>query len=111
MCRIVSTPLWTTGTPGSRERFGITDEVAITADQVADTIHTAVESAEYPGGTIVEVSKLGTRKIPEWFIEPPGMVNGKMAEGTDVPQEMVTKALKPILDRTAMESGHKTDRG
>ncbi|KAJ3547734.1 hypothetical protein NM208_g1357 [Fusarium decemcellulare] len=102
---IVMTPLWTTGTPGAAERFGIHKDVAITPDEVAATIGVAVESADYPGGAIVEVSKLGTRTIPEWLIEPPGMVDGKMAEGTDVPPEMIAKALKPIIEQTEAERG------
>ncbi|KAF7557156.1 hypothetical protein G7Z17_g939 [Cylindrodendrum hubeiense] len=102
---IVTTPIWTTGTPGSGKRFGINDDVAITAETTAEAIHEAIESADYPGGTILEVSRDGTRVIPEWFIQPPGMVDGKMQKGTDVPPEMIAKALKPILDRTAAERG------
>ena len=102
---IVSTPIWTTGTPGSGKRFGINADIAITAETAAEAIHHAVESGEYPGGTILEVSKDGTRVIPEWFIQPPGMVDGTMPKGTSVPPEMAAKALKPILDVTAAERG------
>lgn len=102
---IVSTPIWTTGTPGSGERFGINDDLAITPETAAEAIHDVVESAEYPGGTILEVSRDGTRVIPEWLIQPPGMVDGKMPKGTDVPPEMIAQAMKPILDRTAAERG------
>ncbi|KAH7161081.1 hypothetical protein EDB81DRAFT_924426 [Dactylonectria macrodidyma] len=102
---IVTTPIWTTGTPGSGKRFGINDDIAITAKTAAEAINDVVRSAEYPGGTILEVSKDGTRVIPEWFIQPPGMVDGKMPKGTDVPPEMIAQALKPILDRTAAERG------
>lgn len=66
----------------------------------------AVESAEYPGGTILEVSKEGTRVVPEWNIQPPGSVDGgETAKGTTVPPEMLAKALGPILARTAAEKG------
>ncbi|KAL6405127.1 hypothetical protein AUP68_11971 [Ilyonectria robusta] len=102
---IVSTPIWTTGTPGSGERFGINDDLAITPETAAEAIHAVVDSAEYPGGTILEVSRDGTRVIPEWLIQPPGMVDGKMPKGTDVPPEMIAQAMKPILDRTAAERG------
>lgn len=66
----------------------------------------AIESEKYAGGSIVEVSKLGTRLIPEWNIDPPGMVDGKMAKGTDVSPEAIQKALKPILAVTAQEKGN-----
>lgn len=99
------TPIWTTGAPGSGERFGVTSQIATTADAVANAINEAVESAKYPGGSIVEISNLGIRSIPEWHIDPPGMVDGKMAEGTDVPPDMVQKALGPILAVTAKERG------
>ncbi|KAH6697418.1 hypothetical protein F5X68DRAFT_186337 [Plectosphaerella plurivora] len=102
---IVATPIWTTGTPGLGERFGINDNISITSDPVAEAIHDIIESAEYPGGTILEVSKLGRRVIPEWNIDPPGMVDGKMAEGTDVPPEMIARGLRPILEVTAAERG------
>ncbi|VUC32622.1 unnamed protein product [Clonostachys rosea] len=102
---IVSTPIWTTGTPGSGERFGISEGILITSDAVAKTISDGIESAEYPGGTILEVSKLGTRVVPEWFIQPPGMVDGKMPEGTDVPEHMIVKSLQPIMNVTEKERG------
>jgi hypothetical protein len=102
---IVSTPIWTTGTPGAGERFSITDDVAITADAVATAMAELVESDKYPGGTILEISKLGTRVIPEWHIDPPGMVDGKMAKGTDVSPEAIQKAMGPIFAVTANEKG------
>ncbi|CAH0019783.1 unnamed protein product [Clonostachys rhizophaga] len=102
---IVSTPIWTTGTPGSGERFGIVEDISITPEVVAKTISEGIESPEYPGGTILEVSKLGTRVVPEWFIQPPGMVDGKMPEGTDVAEHMLVKSLEPIMSVTERERG------
>ncbi|CAH0046650.1 unnamed protein product [Clonostachys solani] len=103
---IVSTPIWTTSTPGSGERFGIGEDISITPEVVAKTISDGIESPEYPGGTILEVSKLGTRVVPEWFIHPPGMVDGKMPEGTDVPEHMIIKSLEPIMNVTKRERGN-----
>ncbi|ETS87772.1 hypothetical protein PFICI_01600 [Pestalotiopsis fici W106-1] len=102
---IVTTPIWTTGTPGSGERFGVDSSVAITSEEVANAISGAVESADYPGGTILEVSQAGRRIIPEWNIAPPGLIDGKMGKGTTVPPEAIAKALGPILARTAAEKG------
>ena len=103
--RIVTTPIWTTGTPGSGERFGINDSIAITAEDVAKTVLEVIESAEYPGGAIIEISRDGSRVIPEWNIDPPGMIDGEMAKGTTVPPDVIAGALKPILERTAAERG------
>ncbi|RSL58715.1 hypothetical protein CEP54_007607 [Fusarium duplospermum] len=102
---IVTTPIWTTGTPGSGERFGVSTAIAITSDEVAEAIDDAVESEEYAGGAILEVSKEGKRVIPEWNIKPPGMMDGQMGKGTTVPPEVIAKALGPILARTASEKG------
>ncbi|KAJ3549268.1 hypothetical protein NM208_g587 [Fusarium decemcellulare] len=102
---IVSTPIWTTGTPGSGQRFGVTSDIAIGPDAVADVINEAVESAQYPGGTVLEISRLGKRVVPEWNIDPPGKIGGEMATGTDVPPDRVKEALQPILDITAAERG------
>ncbi|KIW77994.1 hypothetical protein Z517_07827 [Fonsecaea pedrosoi CBS 271.37] len=102
---IVSTPIWTTGTPGSGERFGITDQVSITADQVAKVVLDTVKSAKYPGGTIVEVSMLGTRVIPEWNIAPPGGVEGETAEGSATPEDAVQRVIGSILQVTEKEKG------
>ncbi|KAK7883477.1 hypothetical protein LTR67_011227 [Exophiala xenobiotica] len=102
---IVTTPIWTTGTPGSGRRFGITDDISVTARDVASVITETIESSEYPGGTIMEISKLGTRVIPEWRITPTGEIDGKMAAGTDAPPEAIQRALAPILAITAKERG------
>lgn len=104
-CSIVSTPIWTTGTPGAGERFAITNDIAITATEVAAAMADLIQSDTYPGGTIFEISKLGTRIIPEWHIDPPGMVDGKMAPGTDVSPEAIQKAMGPIFAITAAETG------
>lgn len=104
----MATPIWTTGTPGSGERFGVDASVSITPQQVASAISDAVESEEYPGGTILEVSQDGQRVIPEWNIQPPGLVDGQMGKGTTVPPETIAKALAPILARTAAERGQSS---
>ncbi|EXJ76277.1 uncharacterized protein A1O5_00785 [Cladophialophora psammophila CBS 110553] len=102
---IVATPIWTTGTPGSGERFGITDEISITPSEVANALFETVKSAKYPGGTIMEVSKLGTRVIPEWHIAPVGEIDGKMAEGSDIPSDAIQRVLGSILQVTEHERG------
>ena len=105
LSRIVSTPIWTTGTPGSGERFGITDQVSITADEVAKVLFDTVKSAKYAGGTIMEVSMLGTRVVPEWHIAPPGEVEGKTAEGSATPADAIQRVIRSILQVTEKEKG------
>jgi len=97
------TPIWTVGTPGSGERFGIVEDISITARDVASVIKETLESSSFPGGTIREVSKHGIRVIPEWRIPPVGEVDGQMASGSDVPPEAIERALAPILAVTARE--------
>lgn len=100
------TPLWTEGTPGAAARFGVTDDVCITANEVAAAIDEAVESTNIPGGAIFEITKVGTRVVPEWnFDPPPGTQDGKMAKGTAVPPERIEKILEPILKLTEAERG------
>ena len=72
---------------------------------MASVIVETIESSKYPGGIITEISKLGTRVIPEWRIAPTGEIDGKMAVGTDTPPEAIQLALAPILAITAKERG------
>lgn len=51
----------------------------------------------------MEVSKFGTRVIPEWFIAPPGHGDGGVATGTDVPPDALEKVLGEIRAITEKE--------
>lgn len=101
------TPIWTDGTPGARVRFGITDEVSLTADTVAAAIHEAIESPELPGGTILEISLGSKRAVPEWNIAPPADTDedGQPAKGTAMPPEAIHRVLGPIQKITEAERG------
>lgn len=106
-CSIVKTPIWTDGAPGSGTRYGITDDIALTSSAVAATIDQAIESDDIPGGTILEISKLGgTRVIPEWNIDPPpGTEDDEAAVGNAAPPEMIKNVMGPILRVTEAERG------
>lgn len=101
------TPIWTAGTPGARVRFGITEEVSLTADAVAAAINEAIESPEIPGGTILEISLGSKRAVPECGI--PSLTgtedNGKPAKGTSMPPEAIQRVLGPIQGITEAERG------
>lgn len=101
------TPIWTDGTPGANVRFGITDEVSLTADSVAAAIDEAVESPEIPGGTILEISLGSKRAVPEWSIPPPADTedDGQPAKGTAMPPEAIHRVLGPIQAITEAERG------
>lgn len=71
MCRIVDTPLWD-GKPNLREQFGYHPKLAISARAVAETQLELIESGKYKGGTVYEISALGGREIPTYFLTPPG---------------------------------------
>lgn len=98
------TPIWT---PNASARYGITDEVSLTADEVAATISEAIESPEIPGGTILEISLGSKRAVPEWGVPPPTGTgeDGNPAKGTTVPPEAIQRVLGPILGITEAERG------
>ncbi|KAJ5634235.1 hypothetical protein N7528_002077 [Penicillium herquei] len=101
---IVSTPQWTDGSPS--ERFRLMSKIAISPEDVARVMHQAIiEPLKYPGGTVLEVTVLGTRVIPPWNMDPPGMKDGIMTPLTDIPAEAIAIAMKPIFDITAAERG------
>lgn len=105
------TPLWTDGAPGSGTRYGISDDIALTSEAVAATINEAVESHDIPGGTIIEISKLGgTRVVPEWNINPPpGTGDDKAAVGNAAPPDMIKNVMGPILRVTEAERDQPLD--
>ena len=71
MHRIVDTPLWDTK-PTLKEQFGYHPKLAISARAVAEVELELIQSRKYKGGTVYEISALGGRKIPTFFITPPG---------------------------------------
>ncbi|KAK1144817.1 hypothetical protein N8T08_004829 [Aspergillus melleus] len=68
---IVDTPLWDTK-PHLRKQFGYDPKLAISAQAVAESELELIESEKYKGGSVYEVSVLGGRIIPTYFISPPG---------------------------------------
>jgi hypothetical protein len=100
----VETPLWSDN-PKAKDQFSIADEIMISADTVAASMVSLIEDAKYGSGTVFEISMLGERVIPPWNIDPPGMVDGKMAEGTAIPQAAIDKSNAPLLAITASERG------
>lgn len=67
----MDTPLWDTK-PTLRKQFGYHPKLAISARVVAEAELELIENGEYKGGTVYEISALGGRRIPTYFITPPG---------------------------------------
>lgn len=102
----MDTPLWTEGTPGAGERYGLSDKNALTADAVAEVISKVVESPEIPGGAVIEVTLNGTRVLPEWNISPPaGIDDNTDGRGVTASPEVIQNLLSPILKVTDAERG------
>lgn len=80
---------------------------------MAATIDEAIESPFIPGGTILEISKVGgTRVVPEWNIDPPtGTEDDNAAVGNAAPPEMIQNVMGPILRITQKERGKLVDGG
>ncbi|KAI9740331.1 MAG: hypothetical protein M1834_004910 [Cirrosporium novae-zelandiae] len=101
---IVRTPLWTSR-PEVMERYGYDDSIAISSEEVAEGIAHVIEDGKYGGGTVFEMSKLGTRVIPLWNISPPGGDAENMVEGSKVPQEALDRVYQPIQAILSKERG------
>ncbi|KAJ5457341.1 NAD(P)-binding protein [Penicillium desertorum] len=70
---IVDTPLWNTK-PTLRKQFGYHPKLVISARAAADAGLELIESGDYKGGSVYEISALGGRKIPTYFITPQGTI-------------------------------------
>lgn len=67
----MDTPLWDSKA-NLKKQFGYHPKLAISARAVAETELELIENGKYKGGTVYEISALGGRKIPTYFITPPG---------------------------------------
>ncbi|KAJ0420304.1 hypothetical protein BJY00DRAFT_323979 [Aspergillus carlsbadensis] len=101
---IVNTPLWSTN-PAASARFGYHESISISAQAVAEAELELIESRQFPGGTVYEISQAGRRTIPTWFVAPPGHDPAKPTEGIAVPPEAIERANAPIWERLAAERG------
>ncbi|KAL4936619.1 hypothetical protein BDV06DRAFT_89593 [Aspergillus oleicola] len=102
---IVDTPLWDTK-PTLKKQFGYHPSLAISAKAVADAEMELIESGKFKGGTVYEISTLGGRKIPTYFITPPGYDPKNPKQGY-MPKRDDEGANAPILDLLKAERGSK----
>ena len=101
MRRIVDTPLWDSK-PNLRKQFGYHPKLAISARAVAETQLELIESGKHKGGTVYEISALGGRKIPTYFLTPPGYDPKNPKQG-DTAQRNDTTAYDSIWNVLAAE--------
>lgn len=65
---LVDTPL---SDANKQKQFPVSDQKAMTADEVAQHIVELLEKKEYACGTVLELASTGKRLIPEWSVLPP----------------------------------------
>ncbi|KAL4957620.1 NAD(P)-binding protein [Aspergillus filifer] len=102
---IVNTPLWDTK-PTLKKQFGYHPSLAISAKAVADAEMEMIESGKIKGGTVYEISTLGGRKIPTYFITPPGYDPKNPTQGY-MPKRDDEGANAPIWDLLKAERQSK----
>lgn len=64
------TPLWTKH-PEKTKQYGYETSDSVAASDVAEAMLLLVQDERYAGGTVLEITAMGTRVIPEWNISPP----------------------------------------
>ncbi|KAI9825689.1 MAG: hypothetical protein M1832_001033 [Thelocarpon impressellum] len=94
----VKTPL-VTDRPALMYQFSISDESTIAPEEVASWMAALVEEGQYGGGTVMEITKAGVRRIPAWNIDPPVMVKA----AAQLPPPYIERMLAPIAQKLAGE--------
>ena len=105
---MVSTPLWT-GSQGDnvRGQFSYTEDICITADDVADAMKEMIEEPKYKGGALMEVKKGALRNELE-------SAQSIVLEGEEGSDEMVAfreNLSKPLREVFAKERGVSVKNG
>jgi NAD(P)-dependent dehydrogenase (short-subunit alcohol dehydrogenase family) len=85
---LVDTPLFT---KDKVEQYSFAESKALKPSDVATGMLDLIQKKELGCGTVYEISKAGTRIIPEWNIEPPS------AEGTGQAEAEVAAGMEALL--------------
>lgn len=96
--RFVRTPLWTDH-PEKMAQFGYSLENSVTPETVAARMIDLVTSAEYVGGSCLEVAAGGSRLLGTWDVPAPD------ARGTTIDSAVLEENYKPILAKLETERG------
>lgn len=76
------------------KQYSVTTDKALTPDACATSLLDLLQKKEYPCGSVLEITLVGTRLIPEWGVEPPV----GMGAGQDLDEDFMTNMLQPIRD-------------
>lgn len=74
----IQTPLWSDD-PDKSNMIG-SDEIAASADDIADAMLELLENPQYGDGTIFEATARGTRVVPAFDAPSPDMEGGGISE-------------------------------
>ncbi|KAI9847594.1 MAG: hypothetical protein M1837_002168 [Sclerophora amabilis] len=83
---VVFTPLFTTY-PDKVEQYSIREETALSPDDVASCLLSLVEDGQYGGGTVLEITRRGTRVVPAVDLGP----------RMEIPKEVREKMHAPVI--------------
>jgi len=98
---LVATPLLTSD---KIAQFSVSQDRALTPDQVAASMLDLLQKKEYECGSVMEITTNGTRLIPEWGVQPPSAAGS----GQDVQAgEMVDAMIGPVREVVERERGSK----
>ncbi|EKG16339.1 Short-chain dehydrogenase/reductase SDR [Macrophomina phaseolina MS6] len=99
---VVRTPLWSPdrGTD-LLQLFKYSQDAILEPEDVARAAKQLVEEGRYGGGTVLEVTTVGTRVIPEWGVMPPPQAE----KNTGAPQEIVPPAQVEVKEYLKEERG------
>lgn len=98
IARYVRTPLWTAH-PEKMKQFGYTFANSVTPETVAARMIDLVTSAQYAGGSCLEVAAGGSRILGTWDIPAPD------GNGTTIDPDVLQENYKPILAKLDTERG------
>ncbi|KAH6605521.1 hypothetical protein Trco_004674 [Trichoderma cornu-damae] len=74
----VNTPMWS-GDPDKKKMMNA-DDIAASAEDVADAMLELLENPQYGDGTILEATAKGTRVVPAFNAPPPDVEDGGISE-------------------------------
>ncbi|KAH7032149.1 15-hydroxyprostaglandin dehydrogenase [Macrophomina phaseolina] len=99
---VVRTPLWSPdrGTD-LLQLFKYSQDAILEPEDVARAAKQLVEEGRYGGGTVLEVTTVGTRVIPEWGVMPPPQAE----KNTGAPQEIVPPVQVEVKEYLKEERG------
>lgn len=86
---LVNTPLIT---PDKVTQYSFTENKALSPDDVAKHMLKLIQEKQYGCGTVLELSKGGTRVVPEWNADPPS------GSGTGQDEKEQAAGLQALLD-------------